>query len=133
MEKKLKCILLVDDDAATNFLNSMVVEEAECCERCVVAKSGMEALEFLKSSENGEYPQPDLIFLDINMPGMNGWQFLEHYEKLHIDQKAKVIIVMLTTSLNPDDLEKSKSTKVEGFIHKPLTEEILKKIIDKNF
>jgi CheY-like chemotaxis protein len=133
--KKLNCILLVDDDEPTNFLNKMILEDVNCAEAIEVAESGQSALKYLESaSENGYPPSPDLIFLDINMPAMNGWEFLEQYSNLDQQHKANVVIVMLTTSLNPDDRAKaSKIEDVSGFETKPLTAEKLQSILNKYF
>ncbi|MCF4101917.1 response regulator [Gillisia sp. M10.2A] len=134
MKKKLNCILLIEDDKATNFIHQRIIKRVDCAEKVVTALNGLEALEYLNKEEDGVLPQPDLIFLDINMPGMNGWEFLEEYQKLHNDKKGKVILVMLTTSLNPDDFEKaSQIPEVNGFKNKPLTMPLLESILEEYF
>lgn len=132
--KKLNCILLVDDDEATNYLHQMIIEELGFTEKVVVAQNGLEALDYLKSEEGGIHPQPDLIFLDVNMPRMNGWEFLEAYEKLAANQQGDIVMVMLTTSLNPDDLDKSQRIpKIKGFRNKPLDAKMLQEIMEEFF
>jgi CheY-like chemotaxis protein len=134
--KKLNCVLLVDDDEPTNFLNQMLVEEVGCAQHIEVAQGGELALDYLTNSESAEnkYPCPDLIFLDINMPAMNGWEFLEKYRELEKKHKGKVILVMLTTSLFPEDkLRAEAMPEISGFEHKPLTPEALKRIMQKYF
>jgi CheY-like chemotaxis protein len=134
MKKKLNCILLIDDDKATNFINERVIKKLDCTKRIVTVYNGAEALEFLSIEENGNLLQPDLIFLDINMPVMDGWEFLEHYRKLHENKKAKVVLLMLTTSLNPDDVKKAnKIQEVKGFKNKPLTIEMMQDILKAYF
>jgi CheY-like chemotaxis protein len=134
MMKKAKCILLIDDDEATNFIHQRVIKKASFAEKVIVAKNGAEALEILNSKEDDFLPQPDVIFLDINMPVMDGWQFLQEYQKLHDDSKGKVILVMLTTSLNPDDKDRASSIPVvNGFKNKPLSESMLQAILDEYF
>jgi CheY-like chemotaxis protein len=139
MKQKLMCILFIDDDEPTNFLNKLLVEEMDCAHHVQVVTSGEEALEYLSGSgsfsNNGQNnPRPDLIFLDINMPGMDGWEFLQHYQKLPPTQKANIVMVMLTTSLNPDD-EKSAQQNIEisGFENKPLQPAVIKKILTRFF
>jgi CheY-like chemotaxis protein len=139
MKKKLSCILFIDDDEPTNFLNKLIVEDSNCTDSVQVVQSGQEALNYLTQAgtiqNNGhQYPKPELIFLDINMPGMDGWEFLESYQKLPGSQKANIIMVMLTTSLNPDD-EKIASlhATISGFEHKPLQPEMLERILRENF
>lgn len=134
----LNCILLIDDDQATNFVNKLIIEHAEVDCEIVACESAEEGLDYLSCKGNyaaeTDYPQPGIIFLDINMPGMNGWEFLDHYEKLPEEQKARIVVAMLTTSLNPDD-EKSGNEREEvcSFMHKPLKEEMLFDIIESNF
>jgi CheY-like chemotaxis protein len=137
MNQKLMCILFIDDDEPTNFLNKLLVEEMDCAKHVQVVTSGMEALEYLTGtgsfSGNG-HPRPDLIFLDINMPGMDGWEFLQHYQKLPSNQKANIVMVMLTTSLNPDDEKTAnKNIEISGFENKPLQPEVIKKILNQFF
>lgn len=133
MKTKLNCILLIDDDKATNVYNSAIVRQAEVAEAIEVCESGESAIEYLTSVMNGSHPQPALIFLDVNMPGMNGWEFLEQYHKLTEDQKGKVVVFMLTTSLDPDDERKSTQMGAKGFIRKPLTPELVREIAQEHF
>jgi CheY-like chemotaxis protein len=129
--EKLNCVLLVDDDITTNFLNESLIEEMEIAKQVMVAQNGEEALELVERhfKEHGHCPQ--LILLDINMPVMDGFDFLEAYQKLDLKDKDAVHIVMLTTSSNPVDIYKVKEFGVSDFLSKPLTEEGLKGILNK--
>ncbi|WP_295121923.1 response regulator [uncultured Chitinophaga sp.] len=134
----LECILLVDDDHATNFINSIIIKKAQLDVHVQVVTNGQEALEYLTST--GKFAgqtnrvQPGIVFLDINMPAMNGWEFLEEYNKLSDEQKAQIVIAMLTTSLNPDDERKANSINdIKGFLSKPLTIEKLEQVIGRFF
>ena len=123
MRSKLGCILLIDDDEPTNFLNQMTLEQAGCARHIQIVQSGQEALDYLmhKGKYSNGMPHPDLIFLDINMPAMDGWEFLERYRQLQPEQKASIVMIMLTTSLNPDDEAKAREIpEIKGFEHKPL-------------
>ncbi|MEO6669256.1 MAG: response regulator [Ferruginibacter sp.] len=139
MKPTLNCIMLIDDDEPTNFLSSMIIEESGCTNRIEVKDSGKLALEYLTSSgqsgyTNELYPWPDLILLDINMPAMNGWEFLARYAELGMGHPKKVIIIMLTTSLNPDDkLKVEANTDVTDFKNKPFTKQILDEILECYF
>lgn len=136
--KKLNCILLIDDNPADNEFHKIKIKKADACDHIQVTTGGCEALAYIiKAGEMGQsqiYPKPDLIFLDINMPGMNGFDFLEEYHKLDERLKSKVVIIMLTTSLNPDDQTRAKNyTEVNDFQNKPLTVEIVREVVEKYF
>ena len=134
MKNKLNTVLVIDDDEPTNFLNQMIIEESGCAEHVMALQSGQEALEYLTREKESWLKGPDLIFLDINMPAMNGWEFLEKYRQLTKEQQAKVMVVMLTTSLFPEDkLKAQEIPEVSGFENKPLTAEKLDRIVKKFF
>lgn len=132
MSKSVKCILLIDDNPDDNFYHERVIRKSGMCDLVVSRKTAMEALEYLGST--AEHVRPDLIFLDINMPRMNGWEFLEEYAKLDDHRKSRAIIVMLTTSENPDDrLKALSSSAIFEFRTKPLTREMLEEVLNKYF
>ena len=135
-QQPLNCILLVDDDEPTNFLNKMTLEQTGCTRHISVAQSGQEALDYLRGCgvDSGKQPRPDLIFLDINMPAMDGWEFLDRYRSLPSAQKADIVLIMLTTSLNPDDELKTRTIpEVAGFENKPLSQMRLEQLLQKYF
>lgn len=136
--KKINCILLIDDNPADNEYHKIIIHEANVCNHIQVAIDGPKALDYIiKSGEVNQFeafPKPDLIYLDINMPGMNGFEFVEEYHKLDERLKAKVVIIMLTTSLNPDDKIRATNYKeLKEFSNKPLTVEILHETLEKYF
>jgi CheY-like chemotaxis protein len=131
LRKKLNCILLVDDDPDDNYFHQIVIKELDVVKQVDVAGNGLEALTYLKR-EN--CVPPDLIFLDINMPRMNGWEFLAEYKHLPVHQQARVVIIFLTTSASPDDLRRARELEeVSGFETKPLTRETLTEILQEHF
>ncbi len=131
MRKKLNCILLVDDDPDDNFYHQIIINEMNIVENIDIVVNGIEAIDYLKAENRNP---PDLIFLDLNMPKMNGWEFLEQYAHLSAAQKAKVLIIILTTSLNPDHISKAKEiADVTGFETKPLSKEMLRVLLEEHF
>jgi CheY-like chemotaxis protein len=124
--------MLIDDNPDDNFYHQRVIKKANAAEVVISKTSGKAALEYLKLKEDEAYQHPDLIFLDINMPGMNGWEFLKEYEKLDKELQSHAIVIMLTTSENPDDRMQAINL-VPDFKTKPLTAEMLEEIINKHF
>lgn len=136
MKNKLKCVLLIDDDEATNYLHELIITESGITDKVVTVEDGVEALEYLISvQEDGSYPCPDLMFVDINMPRMNGWRFLEKYADLNIAQKGQtIVVVMLTTSLNPEDEDKAeKMGLIKDYKSKPMTLEMIEELMKTHF
>ena len=126
--------MLVDDDPDDNFIHERAIKKTDLANIVVTKTTGMDALEYLKSNKDNKNSHPELIFLDINMPGMNGWEFLQEYARLDKELQSRAIIIMLTTSEYPDDVARAKTWDfVSDFITKPLTKEIMKDITEKYF
>src|SRR5688572_4518906 len=124
-----KSVLLVDDSRATNFMHRELIRESDFAERVDVALDGEAALEYLRSGGDSEYFPPSVIFLDINMPKMDGFEFLEACKALPGVQEGSLVIVMLTTSLDPGDRSRALATgMVRDFHNKPLSREALEEM-----
>lgn len=132
---KFGSILIVDDDYASNYLTEMILQDLQITEHIYLARNGKEALDLIKEycqddRQPTSKPCPQLIFLDINMPVMDGFEFLEEFEKIEHIKKNPIPIFLLTTSTNVRDIEKAKHYQVSAYIEKPLTEEKIVKIMD---
>lgn len=131
---KLSSILLVDDDKTTNFLNELMLKKLDVADTLLVALNGREALAVLQEHCATATPTcPALIFLDINMPVMNGFEFLDSYSQLPWMKRRATVIVMLTTSLHSRDLQRAQQLPVAGFVSKPLTAEKVELILRQHF
>ncbi|MEI7896237.1 MAG: response regulator [bacterium] len=139
MKKKLDCVLLVEDNESYNFIHRRYVEKAGITDHIEIAENGKEALDFLKTKWTAQQKEKDfcrtmLIFLDINMPIMNGWEFLEEYMKLENIKKENITIIMLTTSTSSADMAKTLKILGSGcFLTKPLSLEMLDQVMQEHF
>jgi CheY-like chemotaxis protein len=128
--KKLNSVLLIDDDKNDNFYHEREILKTDPGIRVVTKSSGMEALEYFKTTSL----KPGLIFLDINMPIWDGWAFLLEFSRLDKEMQGDVTIIVLTSSRNPTDELRAKAWGfVSGFIIKPLTKEKMEEIIKTHF
>jgi len=133
MKKNMKRVMLVDDDVNDNFFHEREIKKIAPGCSVIVKHTGREALDYLMSFKDNN-TDPDAIFLDINMPGMNGWDFLKEYNKIDIKIQDRAVVIMLTTSENPDDETRARTFDlVADYIIKPLTREKMKDIIEKYF
>ncbi|MCU0447844.1 MAG: response regulator [Microscillaceae bacterium] len=127
--KSVNLVLLVDDNDTDNFISKRIIEITKFAQRVIVKNSGKSALEYLEQAQNNPADLPDVIFLDINMPIVDGFVFLFEFEMFpdHIKDKCKVII--LSSSNNKRDIAKIVDNEyVIKFITKPLTEKALQEI-----
>jgi CheY-like chemotaxis protein len=124
-----KCILLVDDDLVSSFLNKEILTRFGVKGQIHTSKNGKEALKFIAERQNGDNPCPDFIFLDINMPVMDGFEFLTEFQKLPKDIQDAIRIVILTSSSNRVDRERAEQFPIKEYLNKPLTFDHLKMVL----
>jgi CheY-like chemotaxis protein len=130
--KKYHTVMLIDDNEIDNLINQKMIEAAAIAENIYTHTGAKSAIEFLRNMEKLEVADkvlPDVIFLDIDMPLMDGFQFLDEFEKLTNVAKKKCKIVMLTSSINPQDFNRSKKYEnVRLYLNKPLSHDSIVKL-----
>ena len=134
--KKLSSILIIDDDPTTGFLHRRLIEKFGVSEKVNNAYGGEEALQLIhdcsQTQSKGKIPQ--LIFVDLNMPFMNGFEFLDAYQNLEFENKGSVVVYMLSSSCLQKDVNRVKEYPVvSGYVIKPLTEEKVIELMQKHF
>jgi CheY-like chemotaxis protein len=129
---RINSILLIDDDQINNFINKRIIKKLNIAEEINIALNGEEALSYIQKYCGSTGHCPELIFLDINMPVMNGFEFLNEFKNLELENKRNVKIIVLTTSANPGDMQKLKEHSIKGFVNKPLTEKKILELINEN-
>lgn len=131
-KKRYRTVMLIDDNEIDNLINQKMIEAASIAENIYTHTGAKSAIEFLRNMEKLEIAGqvlPDVIFLDIDMPLMDGFQFLDEFEKLSNATKGMCKIVMLTSSINPQDFSRSKKyTNVKLYLNKPLSNESIQKV-----
>lgn len=125
--QQINHVLLVDDDPASNFLAQLLLRKLGAVAHVSVAANGKEALDYI-SRQHGKSGFPDLILLDINMPLMDGFEFMDHFQQIPGHHLTRV--VLLSSSVSSKDAQKAARYQFKGFINKPLTKEKLAHIIE---
>lgn len=127
-EKPISSVVLIDDSDVDNYIHRRVLLRSELVETVIEFESAIDALAFFKSGEH----HVSLVLLDINMPKMNGFEFLEQYGALPDSLRAEVVVFMLTSSEHSDDRARAQGLGV-GFASKPLTLASVKSIAAEHF
>jgi CheY-like chemotaxis protein len=128
-----KNILLVDDDSIANFLIERIVQSTGLARNITKALNGKEALQVFESYTQGSQPIPEVVLLDLNMPIMNGFEFLQAFNKMDFEGKDHVVIILVTSSNDPSDVAKAKQLGIKYYLTKPIIAESIKTIIEKEF
>lgn len=127
-----KNILIVDDDRIANFLSEKIISVMGIAHTIQSVTNGQEALDVLISRQHDAVSLPDVIILDLNMPIMDGFGFIQAFQKIDFPGKEKIMIIVVTSSNNPDDISKAKAFGIEHYLTKPISLESIKAIIEEN-
>ncbi|HYD22843.1 MAG TPA: response regulator [Flavipsychrobacter sp.] len=126
---RYQTVMVVDDNEIDRYIAEGVIIKNRFAGKVIIAESAADALSFIEAHADKPGELPQVIFLDINMPEMNGFEFLDRYEKLPEQVKKNCIIMMLTTSLDENDRRSASENKyVSMFLNKPLNKEKLETV-----
>lgn len=127
-------VLLVDDNQDDNLYHTLVLKESDPEIEVISVSSSDDALAFLAALVAGVRRPPDLVLLDLNMPAMTGWEFIEAYEQRDGPRHIETQLFVLSTTENPDDIERAElDPRVAGFLSKPLNEAKLAELVSAFF
>ncbi|WP_420581547.1 response regulator [Reichenbachiella sp.] len=125
---QIEHVLLVDDDVPTNFIHEVILKKSNRFKQIHSVLSATEALNYLQAK------RPNLIFLDINMPALSGWDFIDQFRSLPIEQKEDIVIVMVSTSMDPKDKQRAEvCSEIREFVSKPMSVEKIEDIVVSHF
>ena len=134
MSKPIRCILLIDDDPDDNFLHRLVIEESGLCEEVREVTTATEALRYLTQPDTADHPFPSLMLLDVNMPGMNGFEFLDEYHRRVPNPPLEAQVLLFTAAENPAEQARAQTYRgIAGYHVKPLTDKLLAEVAGKFF
>ena len=130
MRNLINTVLLIDDDITINYFHNRIIQKNELTNSILISQNGKEGIQRIKELNSVcDTNEKILIFLDLNMPIMNGWEFLEELKNLNDSLQLNYKIFVLSSSINPDDRKKAENNPlVTGYLSKPLTKEILEQI-----
>jgi CheY-like chemotaxis protein len=128
-----KNILVVDDDTIANFLIERIVQSTGMAKNISKALNGREALAIFENHIYNASPLPEIVLLDLNMPIMNGFEFLKAYGELEFKDKEQILIILVTSSNNPSDIEKAKQFGIKYYLTKPISAETIRGILTTEF
>lgn len=128
--KKFEDICIIDDDAIAVFGLKRSMQSIGISTDISVFENGHDAIENFHQQIKSELSLPSLLFIDLNMPVMDGWDFLEAFAKIHPEEKEMPTIFIMTSSVDAKDVEKAKAYNLEGhYLIKPVTSDVLKRIL----
>jgi len=131
MVKKLPIIGIIDDDTIYHFILTSIINKYKLAESILSFLDGEKAIQYLTDNKTSNEKIPDVLFLDVNMPIMDGWMFIEEYTRIKMNITKKMLVFMLSSSANPIDIERAdKISEISNYIIKPLNLEEVKMIFE---
>ena len=131
MVKKLPIIGIIDDDTIYHFILTSIINKNKLAESILSFLDGEKAIQYLRDNKTRNEKIPDVLFLDVNMPIMDGWMFIEEYARIKMNITKKMLVFMLSSSANPIDIERAdKISEISNYIIKPINLEEVKIIFD---
>ena len=123
-------LTLVDDDELFVYLTKRSIKQIDEVAQVKIFKNGLEAIKFIQSNKDQIDQLPELILLDLSMPIMDGWQFLDAFSNLNLNLPYKIIIYIVSSSISPHDIERAKKiNEVSDYIVKPIGKDKLMEIL----
>ena|SRR2546428_8450893 len=124
--KSIDNLCVIDDDKVCQFIIKTYAAKRSLAKNMQLFTDASDALQYLKNVSTDPKRLPDMILLDINMPIMDGWTFLDEFQKIRKGMRKDIIINMITSSIHEDDMLKSKSySDISGFYVKPINEQLI--------
>jgi CheY-like chemotaxis protein len=131
MVKKLPIIGIIDDDKIYQFILTSIINKNKLAKSILSFSDGEKAIEYLTDNKTKNEKIPDILFLDVNMPIMDGWMFIEEYAGIKKDITKKIAVFMLSSSVNPSDIERAAEiSEISNYIIKPIKFEEVKRIFE---
>ncbi|WP_339707529.1 response regulator [uncultured Kriegella sp.] len=129
--KRIESTCIIDDDPIFVYGTKRVMREVDFCNEIMVFENGQDAIDALTEMVEQHKELPEIIFVDLNMPIMNGWEFLEDFVKIPNKSREEVTVYIISSSVDPRDLERIKSYKVvNNYILKPISTNDLEEILN---
>ena len=133
MIKKIPLMGIIDDDTIYQFILTSIINKNRLAENILSFSDGEKAIQYFMNNKTNSEKIPDILFLDVNMPIMDGWMFIEEYARIKKEIIKKTAIFMLSSSVNPIDIERAgKIAEISDYIIKPIKLEEVKRIFDNH-
>jgi CheY-like chemotaxis protein len=129
MSKKVQRAFIIDDDEVYIYAIKRLIKIQNLCDEVIVFTDGKQAVDYLEEHQNDGTPMPDVIMIDVNMPVLDGWGFIDAFQKMDLNLSNKTKLFMVSSSIDPRDVKKAKEIQlIIKYIFKPITFDELKEV-----